>query len=384
MKLLTFTPETQGATSRRRRDSRRSCTDDAELWRRRCWSSSSTTPTSWPSWCWPRADVPAELVRKVLREATLHQLHRAGALRLGAGLHRHPAAAGRGGLRTCPARPTCRRSKAINPKKKDAKELSASPTSKEPFCGLVFKIQAGQHGDLHFVRVYSGALKAGSRVLESRQGQEGERHPALAHPGRPPRGAGRAASRPATSSASSACGTRSPATRSATRSTRSCWSRSSFPETVISMAIEPESSRRAQEAARHAGDAQAAGPDASDARKRGDRPDAHQRHGRAAPGGHQAPAAARLQPERQGPQAARQLSRDDPARRRGRRASAIARSPARRSSPRCGCGWSRSRRARSRSPCSMPPKESCPSRTLNAVLEYLRERGDGGGSSAIR
>ena len=40
--------------------------------------------------------------------------------------------------------------------------------------------------------------------LQPRQGQEGERQPALAHPGRPPRGAGRRASRPATSSASSA------------------------------------------------------------------------------------------------------------------------------------------------------------------------------------
>jgi elongation factor G len=35
---------------------------------------------------------------------------------------------------------------------------------KAPFCGLVFKIVAEKHGDLSFVRVYSGTLKAGSRV----------------------------------------------------------------------------------------------------------------------------------------------------------------------------------------------------------------------------
>ena len=35
---------------------------------------------------------------------------------------------------------------------------------KAPFCGLVFKIVAEKHGDLSFVRIYSGTLKAGSRA----------------------------------------------------------------------------------------------------------------------------------------------------------------------------------------------------------------------------
>ena len=54
-------------------------------------------------------------------------------------------------------------------------------------------------------------------------------------------------------------------------------------------------------------------------RKRRDRPDADQRHGRTAPGGDQAPPAARFQPERARAQAARQLSRDGRARGRGDR-----------------------------------------------------------------
>ena len=41
-------------------------------------------------------------------------------------------------------------------------ERKADP--KAPFCGLVFKIVAEKHGDLAFVRVYSGTLEAGSRV----------------------------------------------------------------------------------------------------------------------------------------------------------------------------------------------------------------------------
>jgi elongation factor G len=37
----------------------------------------------------------------------------------------------------------------------------------EPFCGLAFKIVNDQHGDLTYVRVYSGKLEKGSRVLNS-------------------------------------------------------------------------------------------------------------------------------------------------------------------------------------------------------------------------
>jgi elongation factor G len=51
-----------------------------------------------------------------------------------------------------------------NPKKKD-KEESRRPDPKEPFAGLVFKIAADTHGDLYFLRIYSGTLKANSRVL---------------------------------------------------------------------------------------------------------------------------------------------------------------------------------------------------------------------------
>jgi len=50
----------------------------------------------------------------------------------------------------------------IDPKKKT--KIVRRPDPREPFCGLVFKIQADRHGDLHFVRVYSGELKQNSRV----------------------------------------------------------------------------------------------------------------------------------------------------------------------------------------------------------------------------
>jgi elongation factor G len=54
-----------------------------------------------------------------------------------------------------------------NPKKKDKKEKRAVDP-KEPFCGLVFKIQSDQHGDLAFVRIYSGTLEEGTRHYNPR------------------------------------------------------------------------------------------------------------------------------------------------------------------------------------------------------------------------
>jgi elongation factor G len=44
-------------------------------------------------------------------------------------------------------------------------EARIEPDPDGPFVGLVFKISADSHGDLHWVRVYRGRLKTGSRVL---------------------------------------------------------------------------------------------------------------------------------------------------------------------------------------------------------------------------
>src|SRR4051812_7490052 len=47
---------------------------------------------------------------------------------------------------------------------KKGAEVVRRPDPAEPFSGLVFKITNDQHGDLSFVRIYSGEMKAGSRV----------------------------------------------------------------------------------------------------------------------------------------------------------------------------------------------------------------------------
>lgn len=58
-----------------------------------------------------------------------------------------------------------------SPKKRDEPQIR-HPRPDDPACGLVFKITADQHGDLHFIRVYSGTLKTNSRLLNSRTGKK--------------------------------------------------------------------------------------------------------------------------------------------------------------------------------------------------------------------
>ncbi len=52
----------------------------------------------------------------------------------------------------------------IVPGKKDTK-ARRKPASDEPFCGLVFKILPAKTGDFYWIRVYSGELHANSRAL---------------------------------------------------------------------------------------------------------------------------------------------------------------------------------------------------------------------------
>ncbi|VTS01600.1 elongation factor G [Tuwongella immobilis] len=51
-----------------------------------------------------------------------------------------------------------------NPKKPD-KEERRKPDLQEPFAGLVFKVITSDHGELSFIRIYSGTLKANSRLF---------------------------------------------------------------------------------------------------------------------------------------------------------------------------------------------------------------------------
>jgi len=106
--------------------------------------------------------IPAENVHKLLREQTLKGLI-------------HPVLCGSGrehigvqplmdaATRYLPSpldRPPV---EGTNPKHADKKE-KRKPDPKEPFCALVFKVVSDKHGDVFFLRLYSGTLKPQSRA----------------------------------------------------------------------------------------------------------------------------------------------------------------------------------------------------------------------------
>jgi elongation factor G len=107
-----------------------------------------------------------ELIRKALREATLAMqvqpvlcgsaLHGIGVqLVLDAVQHYLPSPADRPAVKgTAPGK-----------KKGETIDVERKPDPEEPFCGLVFKVLPAKTGDISWVRVYSGTLKQNSRVL---------------------------------------------------------------------------------------------------------------------------------------------------------------------------------------------------------------------------
>ena len=137
--------------------------DEAELWHSQMLDQLSMFSDELTELMLAEEPVPAELVRKVLREATIHNM--AVPVLCGSALD------GIGVQPVLDAVAYYLPSPADVPPvegtdlKKTDKKLIRKPDPDEPFCGLVFKIQADRHGDLHYVRIYSGTLKANSRVL---------------------------------------------------------------------------------------------------------------------------------------------------------------------------------------------------------------------------
>src|SRR5690606_36847669 len=132
-------------------------TDDAELWRSQMLEQLFDYSNELAEVVLAVADVPEELIRKVLREATLHQF--IVPVLCGSALDYvgiQPLLDAVAWYLPSPA--DLPPIEGVNPKRKDAVE-KRKPSVKDPFCGLVFKIQVGRHGDMHFVRVYSGELE---------------------------------------------------------------------------------------------------------------------------------------------------------------------------------------------------------------------------------
>jgi elongation factor G len=111
--------------------------------------------------------IPAELIRRVVRAATLEM--QIQPLLCGAALHGmgiQPLLDAVGFYLPSPAdRPPVEGVHPNDPQRIERRK----PSPEEPFCGLVFKILPAKTGDLYWVRVYSGELKANSRVLNTQR-----------------------------------------------------------------------------------------------------------------------------------------------------------------------------------------------------------------------
>ena len=128
----------------------------------------------------------------------------------------------------------------LDPKKKEPVTIQRPPDPDVPFCGLVFKILAEKHGDIAFVRVYSGTLRAGSRAWNPER-QKKENVAQLWHVQADRR------EQVSSCSAGDIIGVIGP--RQSVTGDTLCDAQApivlesiEFPETVISMAIEPETS----------------------------------------------------------------------------------------------------------------------------------------------
>lgn len=161
MKLLTFTPESLGKEVVEN-EIPDNLLDEARLYRDQMLENLYDYSNELMELALAEQSVPDDLVRRVLREATTHRL--VVPVLCGSALDHtgiQPLLDAVGYYLPSPLdRPPV---KGADPKK-PGKELSRKPDADEPFCGLVFKVVADKHGDLHFVRIYSGVLKANTRA----------------------------------------------------------------------------------------------------------------------------------------------------------------------------------------------------------------------------
>ena len=298
MQYLTFDEEKLGAEYRRD-PIPDDLTDLAELWRGELLEKLFEYSNEIAELFLEKEPVPADLIRRVLREATLMQLVvpvMCGSALDHVGIQPLLDAV----VNYLPSPADMPPIDGVNPKKPDVKE-TRKPDLDEPFCALVFKIDARKTGDLHYVRVYSGQLKANSRVLNPGKDKK-ENVPQLWHIQ-----ADRQEQVPSVAAGDivGVIGLRHSVTGDTLCDPQHpiLLETIQFPDTVISMAIEPETSTERKKLADVLEMMKRQDPTFR-RRKRRDGPDAHQRHGRVAPRGDPPPPAARLQPERPRTQAA--------------------------------------------------------------------------------
>lgn len=136
--------------------------DDALLWREQMMEAVYELSEEAMALAMEEQPVPREMIVAALRKGTLNReiqpvfcgsaLHGMGVQPLLTGVVEYlPSPVDRPAVIGC------------DPKSRD-KELSRQPSDKDPFCALVFKILPAKTGDNYWIRVYSGAITQNSRV----------------------------------------------------------------------------------------------------------------------------------------------------------------------------------------------------------------------------
>ncbi|MEM6689365.1 MAG: elongation factor G [Planctomycetota bacterium] len=161
MKMLQFDPETEGKEVTEA-DIPEELSDDAMIWREQMLEVVYELNEDAAMLALEDQPVPREMIVETLRQGVVErkiQVVLCGSALHGIGVQ--PLMTAVGNYLPSPLdRPPV---EGIDPKKPD-KTLVRKPNSKEPFCGLVFKILPAKTGDNYWIRVYSGSLKQNSRV----------------------------------------------------------------------------------------------------------------------------------------------------------------------------------------------------------------------------
>lgn len=184
MKALYFDPEKQGKDFRVE-DIPEDLAADAEEWRGKLLETVSMLDDAVMEQYLEEGTVASDDIHRLLRDATLSgQLHPlftgssldyCGVQPLLDGVVRYlPSPLDRPPVVGTAPEPGKKKRKSKKKTDNDNKtvEVSRKPSVDEPLSALVFKIVADQHAEMAFARIYSGVLKAGSRPLNARSGKK--------------------------------------------------------------------------------------------------------------------------------------------------------------------------------------------------------------------
>ena len=247
MKMLTF-PEGKAGHKVVVGDIPDELADEAQHWHERLLESLYDYSNELMELALAEEPIPEPLIHKVIRDATLHfyiQPVLCGSALHGVGVE--PVLDAVAAYLPNPAEIPPVEGTDVKPhgKRKSApteepKRIIRRPDPAEPFCGLVFKVQPFKTGDLSWVRIYSGELKPNSRVLNpGRDKKENVAQLWRIHATKKDEQLDRAQAGDIVGiiglrdsiTGDTLCDTREPIQLASIE----------FPETVISMAIEPES-----------------------------------------------------------------------------------------------------------------------------------------------